>query len=132
MQHWRGEMSSTRIYWGRILLGGLFAEAALILAIVPLGLRLGDNFLHYTAAPGSFVMCFLAALWVCRRIESDFVLHGTLVGVVAALIYVALTRTQPEPFAYIVAHALKLVGGACGGFVAQRRRSPSPAQPVHD
>jgi hypothetical protein len=42
-----------------------------------------------------------------------------LVGVVAALIYVALTRAQPEPFAYIVAHALKLVGGACGGFVAQ-------------
>jgi hypothetical protein len=28
---------------------------------------------------------------------------------------------QPESFAYIVAHALKLVGGACGGFVAQLR-----------
>jgi hypothetical protein len=55
-----------------------------------------------------------------------------LVGVVAALIYVALTRAQPEPFAYIVAHALKLVGGACGGFVAQRRRSQSPPQPAHD
>src|SRR5438270_13975504 len=121
-----------RIHWGRILLGGLFAEAALILAIVPLGLRLGDNFLHYTAPPGSFVMCFLAALWVCRRIESHFVLHGTLLGVVGALIYVALTRAQPEPLAYIVAHALKLVCGAFGGFVAQRRRSPSPAQPVHD
>jgi putative membrane protein (TIGR04086 family) len=125
-------MSSTTIHWGRILLGGLLAEVALILAIVPLGLRLGDNFLHYTAPPGSFVMCFLGALWVCRRIESHFILHGTLVGVVAALIYVALTRAQPEPFAYIMAHALKLVGGASGGFVAQRRRSPSPPQPVHD
>src|SRR6266566_1944658 len=104
-------MSSTTIHWGRILLGGLLAEVALILAIVPLGLRLGDNFLHYTAPPGSFVMCFLGALWVCRRIESHFILHGTLVGVAAAL---------------------KLVGGACGGFVAQRRRSPSPPQPVHD
>jgi hypothetical protein len=51
--------------------------------------------------------------------------------VVAALIYVALTRAQPEPFAYLVAHALKLMGGACGGFVAQRRRLPSAAQPVH-
>src|SRR5205807_3828414 len=87
-------MSSTTIHWGRILLGGLLAEVALILAIVPLGLRLGDNFLHYTAPPGSFVMCFLGALWVCRRIESHFILHGTLVGVVAALIYVALTRAQ--------------------------------------
>ena len=125
-------MSSTRIQWARILLGGLLAEEALILAIVPLGLRLGDNFLHYAAPPGSFIMCFLGALWVCRRIESLFILHGTLVGVVAVLIYVALTRAQPEPFVYIVAHGLKLVGGACGGLVVQRRRSPSPPQPVHD
>ena len=116
-------MSSARIHWGRIVVGGLLAEVALIVAIVPLGLRLGDNFLHYTAPPGSFIMCFLGALWVCRRIESHFILHGTLVGVVAALIYVALTRAQPEPLAYIVAHALKLAGGACGGFVAQRRRT---------
>src|SRR5215471_1483541 len=125
-------MSSITIHWGRVWFGGLLAEVALILAIVPLGLRLGDNFLHYTAPPGSFVMCFLGALWVCRRIESHFILHGTLVGVVAALIYVGLTRAQPEPFAYIVAHALKLVGGACGGFFAQRRHSPSQAQTVHD
>ena len=125
-------MSSTRIHWGRIVLGGLLAEVALILAIVPLGSRLGDNFLHYTAPPGSVITCFLAALWVCRRIESHFILHGTLVGVVAALIYIALTRAQPEPFAYILAHALKLAGGACGGFVAQQRRAPSPPRPVHD
>jgi putative membrane protein (TIGR04086 family) len=132
MRHEIGKMSSARIHWGRILLGGLLAEVALILAIVPLGLRLGDKFLHYTAPPGSFVVCFLGALWVCRRVESHFILHGTLLGVVAALIYVALTRGQPEPFAYIVAHALKLVGGACGGFVARRRRSQSSPQAVHD
>ena len=69
---------------------------------------------------------------MCRRIESHFILPGTVVGVVAALIYIALTRGQPEPFAYIVTHALKVVGGACGGSVAQRRRLPSPPQPMHD
>jgi hypothetical protein len=95
VQHGSGKMSSTTIHWGRILLGGLLAEVALILAIVPLGLRLGDHFLHYNAPSGSFVMCFQGAFWVCRRIESHFILHGTLVGVVAALIYVALTRAQP-------------------------------------
>src|SRR5260370_36975617 len=130
MRHGSRKMNGTRIHWVRILLGGLLAEVALILAIGPLGLRLGDTCLHYAAPPGSFVMCFLGGLWVCRRIESHFILHGTLVGVVAALIYVALTRAQPEPFAYILAHALKLVGGACGGFVVQRRQSPSPPQPV--
>lgn len=125
-------MSSTTIHWGRILLGGLLAEVALVLAIVPLGLRLGDSFLHYTAPPGSFITCFLGALWVCRRIESRFILQGTLVGVVAALLYIALTRAQPEPFAYLMAHALKLAGGACGGLVAERFRLPSPPQPVRD
>ena len=69
-------MSSTTIRWGRILLGGLLAEVALILAIVPLGLHLGGNFLLYTAPPGSFVTCFLGALWVCRRVGSHFILHG--------------------------------------------------------
>jgi putative membrane protein (TIGR04086 family) len=125
-------MNGTTIHWGRILVGGLLAEVALIVAIVPLGLRLGEGFLHYTAPPGSFLTCFLAALWVCRRVESHFILQGALVGVVAALIYVGLTRAQPEPFAYLLAHALKLAGGACGGFVAQRGRAASPAQTVHD
>src|ERR1700689_4613368 len=99
--HGSGNMSKTTIHWGRILLGGLLAEVALIIAIVPLGLRLGGNFLEYAAPPGSFIMCFLGALWVCRRIESRFILHGTLVGVVAALIYVGLTRARPEPVAQI-------------------------------
>jgi putative membrane protein (TIGR04086 family) len=116
-------MSSTKIHWGRIIVGGILAEIALILAIVPAGLKLGETFLHYTAGPGSFIFCLLGALWVCRRVESRFVLHGILVGVVAALFYIGLTRLQPEPLAYIIAHVLKLGGGALGGYLAERRRS---------
>ena len=118
-------MRSWQLHWGRIVVGGLLAEVALIVAIVPLGLRLGESFLHYTAPPGSFVTCFLGALWVCRKAQSRLILHGTSVGVVAALIYVGLTRAQPEPLAYVLAHALKVLGGACGGFVAGRRRGTS-------
>jgi putative membrane protein (TIGR04086 family) len=114
-------MSSLR--WGRILAAGLLAEVGLILAIVPVGLRLGDAFLRYAAPPGSFVVCFLGALWACRRVESRFVLHGLLVGAVAALFYIALTGFQPEPLAYVIAHVLKLAGGAAGGRVAERRRA---------
>jgi len=119
-------MNSSRMHWGRIVVGGVLAEVVLILAIVPLGARLGQSFLHETAPPGSFVTCFLAALWVSRGIKSRFVLHGTLVGVIAALLYLGLTRAQPEPLVYIIAHGLKLLGGACGGFVAgmgARRRA---------
>ena len=111
-----------KLHWGRIVAGGLLAEIALILAIVPAGLKLGDKFLHYTAGPGSFLFCFLGAWWVCRKVESRFVLHGILVGVVAALFYIGLTRFRPEPLAYIIAHVLKLAGGALGALVARRRR----------
>jgi hypothetical protein len=36
--------------------------------------------------------------------------------------YVALTRAKPEPWQYLLAHALKVVGGAGGGMVLARRR----------
>jgi len=125
-------MAKSGIRWGRIVVAGLLAEVALILAIVPAGMKLGDTFLHYTAGPGSFLFCFLAALWVGSKLESRFVLHGILVGVVAALIYIALTKAQPEPIAYIVAHVLKLAGGAAGGLVAQRRKTPDASQSSGD
>lgn len=118
-------MNSSQMHWGRIVVGGALAEVVLILAIVPLGLRLGESFLHYTAPPGSFVTCFVGALWVGRRVRSRFVLHGALVGVVAAVIYVGLTAAKPEPLAYLVAHGLKVLGGACGGFVTARRQPSS-------
>jgi len=40
---------------------------------------------------------------------------------VATLLYVGLTRGRPEPSVYLVAHVLKILGGA-GGFFAERRR----------
>jgi hypothetical protein len=66
---------------------------------------------------------FLLAWWVGRGIQSRFVVHGLLVGVVAMLIYIALTRAQPEPFAYVLAHGLKLLGGAGGGWLAGRKKT---------
>src|SRR5438445_7524947 len=93
-------MTTSRLHWRRIVAGGLLAEIALILAIVPVGLRLGDTFLRYAAPPGSFVVCFVGALWACRRVESRFVLHGLLAGVVAAVFYIGLARFELEPLAY--------------------------------
>jgi len=66
------------------------------------------------------VMPFLLTLWVCRRVESRFVLHGALVGIVATIFYVALAWKQPQPLLYIISHGLKVVGGMAGGMVAAR------------
>jgi putative membrane protein (TIGR04086 family) len=125
--------SSKRIHWVRALIGGFLAELAVFVVVVPILMTAGQHPLLYVAPAASLVMCFLFAFWVGRRIESRFVLHGILVGVVATLIYVGLTRAQPEPPAYLLAHVLKILGGAAGGFVALRRRAaPTPTNvPAH-
>jgi len=110
------------IHWLRILLAGFLAEVLVIAIVLPIALLFGKNTLSYSAPAASLLACFVLAAWAGRRLTSRFVLHGVLVGVVATLIYVALTRGAPEPPAYLVAHALKLFGGAAGGLLAARRQ----------
>jgi putative membrane protein (TIGR04086 family) len=124
------------IRWLRILIGGFLAELAVFVFVIPISLHFGQHSLFYTAPPASLVACFLLAMWVGRRIDSQFLLHGFLVGVFATLIYVGLTRGAPEPAAYLLAHGLKMLGGAAGGFVAGLRHKSTcgngttPATPV--
>jgi putative membrane protein (TIGR04086 family) len=115
--------TSKGIHWIRILIGGFLAELLLILVVIPINMKFGQHPLLYVAPVGSLVTCFLFGWWVGGQIESRFLLHGVLVGVVAMLIYIGLTRAQPEPLAYVIAHVLKLVGGAGGGLLAGRRKA---------
>ena len=112
-----------RIHWVRAAIGGFLAEAAVFVVVIPVLMAAGQHPLLYVAPIASLVMCFLFAIWVGRRIEGQFVLHGILVGVVATLIYVALTRAKPEPAAYLLAHVLKILGGAAGGFRVSRQKA---------
>lgn len=105
--------NSTRIHWVRILIGGFLARHP-IAVVIPVFLLFGQRAVAYAALSGSLVMCFLFALWVGRRADSRLILHGILVGVVATLLYVGLTRGRPEPPAYLVAHVLKILGGGAG------------------
>lgn len=113
--------SFTRIRWLRVLIGGLLVEASLFAVVIPVLKISGQHALLYVVPVASLVTSFVFALWVGRRIESKFVWHGALVGVVATLLYVGMTLARPEPFAYLVAHGLKILGGAAGGLAAQRR-----------
>lgn len=121
-------MSRTgRIHWIRALIGGFLAEVSLFAIVIPVFKIFGQHALLYVVSPAALVTCFLFALWVGRGLTSRFILHGALVGVVATLLYVALTLARPEPFAYLAAHGLKILGGAVGGFVTGRRRAPTAA-----
>ena len=122
---------STRVRWLRVLIGGLFVEASLFAVVIPVLNISGQHALLYAVPLASFAMCFVFGLWVGRRVESRFALHGMLVGIVATLLYVGMTRAHSEPFAYLLAHGLKVLGGAAGGFVAGHRREAAVRNARH-
>jgi len=129
-------MASLR--WGRIVLGGILAECLLIVAIIPMRM-LGSSETSVTdvAVVGSFV-AFVAIAWWLGRSGGRPVVHGVLMGAVAALFYTVLavaaqqfvTDAPPMPFIYYVAHALKLAGGATGGWLAQRAAASASSRPA--
>jgi putative membrane protein (TIGR04086 family) len=108
------------VCWGWILLGGFLAELAIFAIVIPLSLLAGQQSLLYSAPPASFVAAFAFGLWAARKAQGRRVLHGTLVGVVAVLIYAGISLGRPEPLAYVIAHVLKLFGGGLGGFAASK------------
>jgi len=112
--------------WGRVLIGALLVEVVLFaIAAGAYFLPNGQNLLLYVVPPACLVVSCYFAYWAARGAANRFILHGTLVGVVAALIYIALTWRQTLPMAYTVSHFLKVIGGALGGFIAQRLASRS-------
>jgi hypothetical protein len=125
------------IRWGLVVAAAALAELSVIaiffvllfgamLAGVPELARPLSTLDYVDALVSSFVMVFVFTLWVGRRIESGFVLHGILVGIFATLFFVVLSLglngTLEEPPLYWVAHGLKILGGLTGGLVAERRR----------
>jgi hypothetical protein len=111
-----------RIHWVRVLVGGFFAELMVFAIVFPVRSLFGQRAFLAFILIASLAMPFVFAIWVGRHVDSFFVLHGALVGLVAALIYMALAWGQPQPLLYKIAHGLKLLGGVAGGIVAWRRK----------
>src|SRR5205809_3467232 len=115
-------MKQPRLRWGRVLIAGFLAELMVFAIVFPVLYVFGQRAFLASILIASAVMPFIFAVWVGTRIESRFVLHGGLVGLVAALIYMGLSWGQPQPLLYKIAHGLKVAGGMAGGVVASRRK----------
>jgi hypothetical protein len=109
--------------WGRVVVGGFLSELLVFAIVFPVLYLFGQRAFLVSIPIASAVMPFLFAVWVGRRVQSRFLLHGALVGVVAALIYIGLAWGQPQPLLYRISHGLKIVGGLAGGVVASRRKA---------
>lgn len=104
-------------------------ELILFAIAVPLFLSGRGRVSLYVVPPAALIATFAFTVWLGRRIKSRFVMHGVLIGVVGTLMYVGLTRGAPEPWQYLVANALKVVGGIAGGMVLARRRTDTSRVP---
>jgi len=141
-------MSAVRkVHWGWIVVAGFLSEVAvfaifllLLIAATLVGApdvaRPMGTLDYVDALLSSFAMVFLFTLWLGKRIESGFILHGALVGVVGillfAIMWVATTGSVAQPPLYVIAHLLKVVGGIAGGLVVERRRrSGLRMRPIH-
>jgi hypothetical protein len=128
-----------KIHWGRIVIAGLIAQmvgiagVALILDLFYSGL---DSVTYSSIIIACLVFMILGALWVARKIESHFILHGFLVGVVAVILYVILelpiVLRGEYPMNYwlpaVYLQTPKLLGGIVGGYIAGRRRKTAKKQ----
>ena len=101
------------------------AELLVFAVVFPTLYLFGQRAFLASILIASAVMPFIFAMWVGRRVESRFVIHGGLVGLVAALIYIGLSWGQPQPLLYQISHGFKIIGGIAGGVVASRRKSAS-------
>ena len=131
-------MSAIRqVHWGRIVVAGFLSEVAVfaIFLLLRMAATLAGapdvgrpmSALDYVDAMlSSFAMVFLFTLWLGKRFESRFMLHGALVGMVGIVLFtimwIATTRSLSQPPLYVVAHLLKVFGGMAGGLVVARRR----------
>ena len=109
------------IRWSRIIAGGFLVELALFAVAIPVFAVGAQASLKYIVPPAAFIASIVVGVWVARKAPGRPVLHGTLAGVVATLIYVGMSFGQPESAAYIAAHGLKILCGAAGGFMTSKR-----------
>ena len=122
------------INWKRILIAAIVAEIVLF-AIVKISQRYAgstEDIIYYLSL---FGLMLIGGLWIAHKIESRFVLHGVLVGIVANVLFVIylfpwILRGQLpgeywievfEPF------AIKIAASAISGYVGGRLRKKSPA-----
>jgi len=126
------------IRWVWIVLGAFVAEVlgfAVLMCIRVLH-GYGPFALDPLSATGNaaflielFVVFMLFGWWIARGARELVFVNGLLVGVAAVLIYEIVARGSgqsiPLSTQYLLAHAVKIAGGAAGGWIAARQRSGS-------
>ena len=132
-----------RISWTRVVIAAILSEVGVIAVLgVAIALyswltptmtdaqfdALGEEIGYYVAPAAGIVTTALSVLWAARRLTSDFIRHGVLIGLVSVLLtFWFIFGARPEHrVMYVVAFGLRIVGGFAGGLLAQRLMKTTP------
>ena len=122
--------------WGRAAIAAVAGEVVLILVAIPafgsLPQAEATRILSLVVPPASFVVFAGAGYWSAKPVPGAGLLQGALAGVIAVVAYVALgfvaslfvagtSVTDGFTPAYLLAHGLKIAGGALGGWLVARK-----------
>ena len=133
----------SNIRWGRIVVGAVLSELAVILVLLGITLvyivaiapgltqaqygEFGRLAGYYVAPTAGAVSTFVVVLLLTRRLDSGFVANGTLTGIMSVLLTAGfLVSAKPEDrLMYGIAFALRIAAGYLGGLTLQKmsRRS---------
>lgn len=129
------------IRWWRVLAGGLLIELALIVVAVPFFATGRAEAVSMVIVPATLVVAALCGAWAARGTAAPL-LHGTLAGIAAFVLYAALAlvgmlaapdqadlTTVLSP-AYLGSHLCKVLGAALGGWWVGRRSGAGSDQPA--
>ena len=115
------------IRWKLVIFGAVLAEVGIAALVFPVRFFVGEDAFVNSVSPACLAMTLVFGFWAGVRARAKAVLHGILVGVVAALLYLVLTIGQTLPLEFMVAHVVKVVGGLAGGALAAWRLRQAPA-----
>ena len=136
------DTAAPRLRWGRALVAAILGEVVLILVAIPIYSSMpqadATALLSLVVPPASFVVFVGAGYWSARSAPAAGLLQGALAGLIAVVAYIALgfvaslfvkgtSVTDGFTPAYLTAHALKIVGGAIGGWLVSRKAGAAPA-----
>ena len=122
----------TTIRWRWIIVGGVVAEIALLPTTLGLGflttkVSLPDWLAFSAYGAVMFLVLLPVSVWAAPKAGSAFLLNGTLIGLLAALIFLPFLIMAPliNPVHETINEILKVAGGAMGGLLAGRRTTSS-------
>ena len=133
------QYSAPGLRWLRALLAAFVAEVMLICVAIPVYAATSDPtpILNVMIPPVSALVFLVAGYWSALPVPRRAIWQGALTGAWAVALYLALglgaslfvkdaSVTDGLTAAYLLAHALKIIGGSLGGWVVSRKLPATP------